>query len=116
MFVIHIKLSNGQFERVSPPIFSDLIEAIFGIRSDEIDRFFPNQLCERDCQMIFIRLNEKVEKRDLRITCNGKNLSDKDFQIAKTILSFESPACIQDKNNLHVQSMSPIRTDFLEVS
>jgi hypothetical protein len=26
MFAIYIKLSDGQFERVSPPIYSDLIE------------------------------------------------------------------------------------------
>ncbi|CAF3877082.1 unnamed protein product [Rotaria sordida] len=40
--------------------------------------------------------------RDLDIKCNDKKLNDNDFQITETILSFESPVCIQGSKYLHI--------------
>ncbi|CAF4842062.1 unnamed protein product [Rotaria sp. Silwood1] len=102
MFAIYVKLTNGQFECVSSPIFSDLIKETYGAQSVKIDSVFPSKLCERGGQMIFVPLKTTEEKHNLDIKCNDKELNDSGFQIAGTILSFESPVCMQGSENLHV--------------
>ncbi|CAF1344403.1 unnamed protein product [Rotaria magnacalcarata] len=103
MFAFYIKLSDGQFTRVSPPTFSDLIKETNGAQSVETDSIFPNKFCERGGQMIFVQLNGVVKKCNLHVTCNGRELEDSDFQIAEQILSFESPARTQGIEHLHVK-------------
>ncbi len=39
---------------------------------------------------------------DLYIRCNGRVLDQYDYQIAKTVLSFETPARLPDENRLHI--------------
>ncbi len=39
---------------------------------------------------------------DLRVRCNGKVLDQNDYQIADRILSFETPACLQDPKDLEI--------------
>ncbi|CAF2898072.1 unnamed protein product [Rotaria sp. Silwood2] len=102
MFAIYVKLRTGRFECVSSPIFSDLIKETYGAQSVKIDRVFPNKICKRGGQMIFVPLQTAEEKQNLDIKCNDKKLNDSDFQIAETILSFESPVCMQGSENLHV--------------
>jgi hypothetical protein len=83
MFAIYIKLSDDQFERVSPPLFSDLMEEsniinllVFCIlfetfsivatdtQSVNTDTISPDRLCERGGQMIFIPLDQSIETKD----------------------------------------------------
>ncbi|CAF3699685.1 unnamed protein product [Rotaria sordida] len=102
MFAIYIKLRIGQFKRVSLPTYSDLIEETHTSQSLGFDNIFPNELCERGGQMIFIKLRESIEKNKLYVHCNGKLLNQNDFQVDKTILSFESPVCTQNRKDVEV--------------
>ncbi|CAF4586489.1 unnamed protein product, partial [Rotaria sp. Silwood2] len=103
MFAIYIKLPNGQFERISLPTYSDLIEETHATQSFTFNTsVFPDKFCERGGQMIFIQLKEKVKKDDLYVHCNGKLLNQNDFQVDKTILSFESPAIMQKRSTVEI--------------
>ncbi|CAF1208275.1 unnamed protein product [Rotaria sordida] len=102
IFAIYIKLHIGQFERVSLPTYSDLIKETHASQSLDFDNIFPNELCERGGQMIFIKLRESIEKNKLYVHCNGKLLNQNDFQVDKTILSFESPVCTQNRKDVEV--------------
>ncbi|CAF4159083.1 unnamed protein product [Rotaria sordida] len=103
MFAIYVKLlPNGQFERVSSPTYSDLIKETHRSHSLDFDSIFPNKFCERGGQMIFIKLLPSIEKDNLYVHCNGKLLSHNDFQVGNGILSFESPVCRQDRENLQI--------------
>jgi hypothetical protein len=39
---------------------------------------------------------------DLCVECNGRVLDQYDYQIAKTVLSFETPRCLPGRSSLHV--------------
>jgi len=89
MFAIYIKLSDDQFERVSPPLFSDLMEesniinllvfyilfetfSIVGTDTQSVNTctISPDRLCVKGGQMIFIPLDQSVEKKDRSLFFN----------------------------------------------
>ncbi|CAF1942600.1 unnamed protein product [Rotaria magnacalcarata] len=45
---------------------------------------------------VFFATAEVYTQKDLDVHCNGKLLSKIDFQVDHTILSFESPPCVED--------------------
>ncbi len=56
--------------------------------------------------------------RDFRTTsyCNEKVLDENDYQIADTILSFETPKCLPGTNDLHVIIYDKKTTDHINVT
>ncbi|UJR08088.1 hypothetical protein I4U23_012365 [Adineta vaga] len=85
-FAIYIKSSVGHFQQISPPVYSDLCQETSNGHPIETDTIIPDKLCENGGQMIFIAIDENLNKDgEDNLTIEVRNLTG-DFLVSHQLL------------------------------
>ncbi|CAF2890681.1 unnamed protein product [Rotaria sp. Silwood2] len=112
-FQLCIKISSSQYQLVSLPSYTSVIEQKDRDITIDPTKINPKELCELGGENITVPLSVTCHKRDFRIECNDIELKNKDFKIELKKLSIISPVKPEGMNSLHLVITT---TDFVEDS
>ncbi|CAF0835607.1 unnamed protein product [Rotaria sordida] len=112
-FQLCVQISSSQYQFVSHPSHTSVIEQEDGDLTIDSTKIVPKELCALGGERIIVQLSIIGRKKDFRIKCNEIELKNKDFTIERKKLSLTSPARTEGNNELHLVI---IKTEFVEDS
>ncbi|CAF4523380.1 unnamed protein product [Rotaria sp. Silwood1] len=112
-FQLCIQITSSQYQLVSHPSYTSVIELQDGDVTIDSTKIEPKELCELGGENITVPLSVISRKKDFHIECNEIKLKNKDFKMERKKLSIISPAKVEENDELHLVI---IKTDFVEDS
>ncbi|CAF3194883.1 unnamed protein product [Rotaria socialis] len=103
--------TSGQYQLVSQPSYTTIIELQDGDVAIDPEEVEPKQLCELGAEKISVPLSVACNKKDFRIKLNGIELKRTDFIITRKSLLLTSPPKEKGIEQLHLVIM---KTEHIE--